>query len=224
MDLFALIVAFVVVMAGAAVIAVVAGRQVAPVAPDPALIAREAGQAAAEQSGAVMQQHFTFRPAATGMTEERLIRGLHPYIAYRMKLERLRKFDLTRLPSSDEDVYLFDELDAQRALEMQRRPLCLFGHTHVPTVFSMAERVLASLTPREARSEVVMEGNTRYLINCGAVGQPRDNDPRAAYGIVDAERRTIETLRVPYDVSGAQAKIVEAGLPGVLAQRLAVGR
>ena len=61
----------------------------------------------AGRGGAVMQQHFTFRPAATGMTEERLIRGLHPYIAYRMKLERLRKFDLTRLPSSDEDVYLF---------------------------------------------------------------------------------------------------------------------
>ncbi len=56
---------------------------------------------------AVMQQHFTFRPSATGMAEELLIRGLHPYIAYRMKLERLRKFDLTRLPSSDEDVYLF---------------------------------------------------------------------------------------------------------------------
>jgi acetyl/propionyl-CoA carboxylase alpha subunit/acetyl-CoA carboxylase carboxyltransferase component len=61
----------------------------------------------AGRGGAVMQQHFTFRPSATGMAEERLIRGLHPYIAYRMKLERLRKFDLTRLPSSDEDVYLF---------------------------------------------------------------------------------------------------------------------
>jgi acetyl/propionyl-CoA carboxylase alpha subunit/acetyl-CoA carboxylase carboxyltransferase component len=61
----------------------------------------------AGRGGAVMHQHFTFRPSATGMSEERLIRGLHPYIAYRMKLERLRKFDLTRLPSSDEDVYLF---------------------------------------------------------------------------------------------------------------------
>ena len=69
--------------------------------------------AIAGRGGAVMQQHFTFRPAeagtpsATGMTEDRLIRGLHPYIASRMKLERLRNFDLTRLPSSDDDVYLF---------------------------------------------------------------------------------------------------------------------
>ena len=57
--------------------------------------------------GAVMHHHFTFRPAENGLAEERLIRGLHPYIAQRMQLERLREFDLTRLPSSDEEVYLF---------------------------------------------------------------------------------------------------------------------
>ncbi|WP_126641950.1 carboxyl transferase domain-containing protein, partial [Embleya hyalina] len=61
----------------------------------------------AGRGGAVMHHHFTFRPSDTGMVEERLIRGLHPYIAQRMQLERLSKFDLTRLPSSDEEVYLF---------------------------------------------------------------------------------------------------------------------
>ncbi|MFC3965620.1 ATP-binding protein [Nocardia jiangsuensis] len=61
----------------------------------------------AGSGGAVMHHHFTFRPSATGMTEERLIRGLHPYIAQRMQMTRLRKFDLTRQPSSDEEVYLF---------------------------------------------------------------------------------------------------------------------
>ncbi len=61
----------------------------------------------AGRSGAVMHHHFTFRPSTTGMEEERLIRGLHPYIAQRMQLERLRKFDLTRLPSADEEIYLF---------------------------------------------------------------------------------------------------------------------
>ncbi|GAB2663944.1 ATP-binding protein [Nocardia goodfellowii] len=62
----------------------------------------------AGSGGAVMHHHFTFRPSATGMAEERLIRGLHPYIAQRMQMERLRKFDLTRLPSSDdEEVYLY---------------------------------------------------------------------------------------------------------------------
>ncbi|MFG1952056.1 carboxyl transferase domain-containing protein [Micromonospora sp. NPDC048830] len=61
----------------------------------------------AGRAGAVMHHHFTFRPSGAGMVEERLIRGLHPYIAQRMQLERLRKFDLTRLPSLDEEVYLF---------------------------------------------------------------------------------------------------------------------
>jgi acetyl/propionyl-CoA carboxylase alpha subunit/acetyl-CoA carboxylase carboxyltransferase component len=58
-------------------------------------------------SGAVMYRHFTFRPSADGFVEERLLRGLHPRIAERMQLERLRDFDLTRLPSPDEEVYLF---------------------------------------------------------------------------------------------------------------------
>ncbi|MEW1589093.1 carboxyl transferase domain-containing protein [Micromonospora vinacea] len=61
----------------------------------------------AGRGGAVMHHHFTFRPAGAQLTEDRLIRGLHPYIAQRMQLERLHKFDLTRLPSSDEEVYLF---------------------------------------------------------------------------------------------------------------------
>ncbi|MGC0417363.1 acetyl/propionyl-CoA carboxylase alpha subunit/acetyl-CoA carboxylase carboxyltransferase component [Embleya sp. AB8] len=61
----------------------------------------------AGRGGAVMHHHFTFRPVDGGMVEERLIRGLHPYIAQRMQLERLSRFDLTRLPSSDEEVYLF---------------------------------------------------------------------------------------------------------------------
>jgi acetyl/propionyl-CoA carboxylase alpha subunit/acetyl-CoA carboxylase carboxyltransferase component len=66
----------------------------------------------AGRSGVAMHHHFTFRHSAdrlsqNGITEERLIRGLHPLIAQRMQLERLRNFDLTRLPSADEDVYLF---------------------------------------------------------------------------------------------------------------------
>ncbi len=57
--------------------------------------------------GALMHHHFTFRRGAAGFAEDRLIRGLHPRVAERMQLERLREFDLTRLPSADEEVYLF---------------------------------------------------------------------------------------------------------------------
>ncbi|GDY32648.1 ATP-binding protein [Gandjariella thermophila] len=60
----------------------------------------------AGSSGAVLHHHFTFRPSSDGFGEDRLIRGLHPLIAQRLQLWRLRHFDLTRLPSADEDVYL----------------------------------------------------------------------------------------------------------------------
>jgi len=61
----------------------------------------------AGRSGAAMHHHFTFQLQTGQVSEDRLIRGLHPQIARRMQLERLSNFDLTRLPSSDEDVYLF---------------------------------------------------------------------------------------------------------------------
>ncbi|BCJ39289.1 fused acetyl/propionyl-CoA carboxylase subuit alpha/methylmalonyl-CoA decarboxylase subunit alpha [Actinocatenispora thailandica] len=61
----------------------------------------------------VMHHHFTFRASAAGMAEDRLIRGLHPHIAQRMQLERLNRFDLTRLPASDEEVYLFQAVAAE---------------------------------------------------------------------------------------------------------------
>jgi acetyl/propionyl-CoA carboxylase alpha subunit/acetyl-CoA carboxylase carboxyltransferase component len=57
--------------------------------------------------GTGMQHHFTFRPDGAGFAEDRLIRGLHPQIAERLQLDRLREFDLTRLPSADEEIYLF---------------------------------------------------------------------------------------------------------------------
>ena len=124
----------------------------------------------------------------------------------------------------DEDVYIFDDLDARRAIRVQRRPLCLFGHTHVPAVFRFESDLEALGPPRGPRFRVTMDEEAKYLVNCGAVGQPRDGDPRASYGMLETESRTVSVIRVGYDVAGAQAKIVGAGLPEVLAQRLAVGR
>ncbi len=125
----------------------------------------------------------------------------------------------------DEDVYIFDELDVRQAFTAASRPLCLFGHTHVPAVFSLAAATLQSVGPaRGTRFEIPLHAGSRHLVNCGAVGQPRDGDPRAAYGVVDTSARTVTIARVEYDVPLAQAKILAAGLPEVLAQRLAIGR
>ncbi|HZM61737.1 MAG TPA: metallophosphoesterase family protein [Vicinamibacterales bacterium] len=124
----------------------------------------------------------------------------------------------------DEDVYIFDDLDARRAINVTTRPLCLFGHTHVPAAFRFDGDLKPIGPPRGARFRLPLDDGAKYLVNCGAVGQPRDGDPRAAFGLLDTESSSLTVLRVTYDVAGAQQKIVDAGLPEVLAQRLAIGR
>ena len=124
----------------------------------------------------------------------------------------------------DEDAYLFDERDVERARPSLGRPLCLFGHTHVPSIFRIEPSVEALLPVRGERCRVALEDGGQYLVNCGAVGQPRDSDPRAAFGLLDAGARALTIVRAPYDVSTTRTKILNAGLPAVLAQRLAVGR
>lgn len=125
----------------------------------------------------------------------------------------------------DEDAYIFDELDAVRALKVANRPLCLFGHTHYPVTFELSADSLDSIGSASApQMQVQMKDGCKYLINPGSVGQPRDGDPRAAYAIVDTKQRRVELYRVRYAVEETQAKIIKAGLPEVLAQRLAVGR
>ncbi len=125
----------------------------------------------------------------------------------------------------DEDAYIFDELDALRALKLSERPLCLFGHTHYPAAFELSARAFDSAGPSgSAETRFALRGDSKYLLNPGSVGQPRDGDPRAAYAIVDVEGRSVELFRLDYPVEAAQAKVLKAGLPDVLAQRLAVGR
>jgi diadenosine tetraphosphatase ApaH/serine/threonine PP2A family protein phosphatase len=125
----------------------------------------------------------------------------------------------------DEDAYMFDELDAVRALKVSRRTLCLFGHTHCPIAFHLSQgRVETIGISGLTESRIELRAESKYLINPGSVGQPRDGDPRAAYGIADSSSNVVELYRVDYEIETTQAKIVKAGLPGVLAQRLAVGR
>jgi diadenosine tetraphosphatase ApaH/serine/threonine PP2A family protein phosphatase len=124
----------------------------------------------------------------------------------------------------DEDVYIFDEMDARKALNYSQRMLCLFGHTHVPAVYKYDTDFHQVGPPRGETFQLLLDDAAKYLVNCGAVGQPRDGDARAAFGMLDTGSRTLTVIRTPYDVTTAQAKIIAAGLPEVLAQRLAIGR
>ena len=125
----------------------------------------------------------------------------------------------------DEDHYIFDAEDARRALEAGDRQLCLFGHTHMPVVFRRAGDTYDGFLPDgDADTKLRLEDGVRYVVNPGSVGQPRDGDPRAAFAIYDTEGPSLTLRRVPYAVDAAQRRILGAGLPASLANRLAVGR
>jgi predicted phosphodiesterase len=125
----------------------------------------------------------------------------------------------------DEDAYVFDELDALKALESASRPVCLFGHTHVPVVYARTPAGLrVAVTDGEPEVALDFVPDVQYLANPGAVGQPRDGDPRAAFAIVDTTETRLTLYRVEYPVAVVQQKVRRAGLPEMLARRLAVGR
>ena len=135
----------------------------------------------------------------------------------------------------DEDVYVFDDMDAFQSIRAAERPVCLYGHTHVPAVYRLLDGAPQGAPPRDPSLDLLgptggspftvpLAADARFLVNCGAVGQPRDGDPRAAFGIVDADAGTTTLARIEYDIAAAQRKIVAAGLPEVLARRLSLGR
>ena len=125
----------------------------------------------------------------------------------------------------DEDHYIFDADDARRALEAGNRQLCLFGHTHLPVVFRRVGQEYNGFVPEgDAEIVLLLENGVRYVVNPGSVGQPRDGDPRAAFALYDSDGPSLTLRRVPYPVDAAQRRILGAGLPASLANRLSVGR
>ena len=99
--------------------------------------------------------------------------------------------------------YLYTQSEARLAFRAFSEPVCFFGHTHFPVIFS--------------------DENERRLINVGSVGQPRDRDPRACWGLYRSEMRAFQWVRVEYPIEQAAQMIRDAGLPPFLAQRLFSG-
>jgi predicted phosphodiesterase len=121
----------------------------------------------------------------------------------------------------DEDHYIFDDEDALFAMRIASARVCLFGHTHVQRAFVLEDDIPPDQPAAEG--EIRLPPEAKVLINVGSVGQPRDRDARAAYGILDIDRNFVALRRVAYDISAAQKKIRRARLPERLATRLATG-
>jgi predicted phosphodiesterase len=127
----------------------------------------------------------------------------------------------------DEDEYMLGAADASQVFCYLETPLTFFGHTHVQGGFIWNHARIETIPKTPARDErftLELDPDCTYLINPGSVGQPRDGDPRAGYVLYNAEERFLIYYRLEYDVATAQDKIRRAGLPPILADRLAAGR
>jgi predicted phosphodiesterase len=123
----------------------------------------------------------------------------------------------------DEDYYIFGEFDAAEAFGFLSTPLCFFGHTHFPFIYSLEDHTVRGAFVQGNFKEIKLKKNVRYLVNPGSVGQPRDRNPKAACAIYDTETETIKFHRMEYDIARAQKKILKEHLPPGLAERLALG-
>lgn len=124
---------------------------------------------------------------------------------------------------ADEDEYVFTEYHAARVLSRYDAPWILYGHTHLPVVFSVDPEGQVSGVAVRGEALLRLQKGHRYLINPGSVGQPRDRNPKASFAILDTEKRTVQFFRAEYDVAESQEAILRAGLPRILADRLASG-
>ena len=140
--------------------------------------------------------------------------------------ERVDGFQILHGSPLDEDEYLFSEEEVAQIAPYLDSQVNFFGHTHVQGGFLCHRNGIKRLRSVEAGSDeavLELENDVDYMVNPGSVGQPRDGDPRAAYAVYDSEARLVTLRRVAYDVASAQKKIFEAGLPELLALRLAAG-
>ena len=138
----------------------------------------------------------------------------------------VEKEGLTLVHSSlhepEEFNYVLWKEDARLHFQHQKTPFSFIGHSHSPLMAVQSQNGITLDVPGVA--SITLDPTVRTIINVGSVGQPRDNYPRACYGMLDTESHNFTWKRVPYDIKRAQARIKEAGLPWDNAARLASGR
>jgi predicted phosphodiesterase len=117
--------------------------------------------------------------------------------------------------------YMVDGYIAAQTFKLLETDLCFIGHSHVAGFF--IQDTLGRVSYYEGETLDIKKGN-RYIINAGSVGQPRDSNPCASYCLYDTEKKSVQIKRVKYDVDSTRKKIIKAGLPRFLGDRLLVGR
>jgi diadenosine tetraphosphatase ApaH/serine/threonine PP2A family protein phosphatase len=158
--------------------------------------------------------------AALRWTRENLTDEDKQWLASLRLIRQVRDFTIVHatLDTPNQWGYVFNQLDAAASFNYQYTNVCFYGHTHAPRAYVRDEAV--HHVPLEV---LPIEFGKKYFINVGSVGQPRDGDWHASYCIYHADKNLVELRRVEYDINFAQDKVVDAGLPPRLADRLALG-
>ncbi len=162
-----------------------------------------------------------FAKQAVLWTSEKLSEEEINFLASLKLVEREADFTLVHaaLDAPRSWGYILNTFDAAVNFEIQADALCFIGHSHVAVAYQKKQNFVSG-----HRFINKVEEGSQYIINIGSVGQPRDGDHRACYVVYDTEFQTLRLKRVEYDVAGAQKKIIAAGLPEILADRLSIGR
>jgi diadenosine tetraphosphatase ApaH/serine/threonine PP2A family protein phosphatase len=168
--------------------------------------------------------HFNPNAAeAVRWTEEKLSIG---DITYLKNLpESIQEDDFTLVHGSPREPimeYILSMSVARQNFDCFRTRYCIVGHTHVPQAYSLDKEDNCTAT-RFLPTVKLIAGETRLIVNPGAIGQPRDRNPGASYAVFDAETGIIQLRRVSYDIRLTQDKIMKSGLPPRLATRLETG-
>jgi len=122
----------------------------------------------------------------------------------------------------DEDYYVFSMFEAVESFKFMDTSIGFFGHTHFPVIYLLRNEKI-DIVPLSSETKIKLDPNTRYLINPGSIGQPRDKNPKPSYIVFDSSKKELHFSRFSYNLKETQRKIREAGLPEILASRLESG-
>ena len=175
-----------------------------------------------QASAEVIQENFNpLAEEAINWTRDHLTEDDKQWLRELRFVRQVRDFTIVHatLDTPHKWGYVFNQLDAASSFSYQHTNLCFYGHTHAPRAY-VKDAVVKGLPLQR----LIVESNKKYFINVGSVGQPRDGDWHASYCIYSPTERLVELRRIEYDINTAQDKIVDAGLPQRLADRLAMGK
>ena len=176
-----------------------------------------------DEQACLTDSHDIFNPladAAIRWTRKNLTQEDKDWLSSLRLIRQVRDFTIVHatLDTPHQWGYVFNQLDAAASFSYQFTNICFYGHTHSPRVYVRDETIRA--LPLD---QLQIEHGKKYFINVGSVGQPRDGDWHAAYCIYHPDKNLVELRRVEYDINTAQDKVIDAGLPQRLADRLALG-